>query len=211
MRDIFTTLSCLAALALAAPAMAQQTDATSDTAAPADTAAPTDGQAADPTLSMAEETAKDGVGQPYVKQTFEAWDLRCVRVPEGQQEPCQLYQLLSDSQGNAVAEISVFPLQEGQAVAGATIATPLETLLTKRLRLQVDDGPVKRYEFTWCSQTGCFARIGLTAEDLASFKRGVQASLTITPLAAPDQDVELNASLSGFTAGFEALQATTPE
>ncbi len=203
MRDIFKTLSCLAALALAGPAMAQQDDP------PVEPAAPSAGQAADPTLSMGQETAENGVGTPYVKQEFEAWDLRCVRAPEGEQEPCQLYQLLSDDQGNAVAEISVFPLQSEQAAAGATIATPLETLLTKRLRVQIDDGAVKRYEFTWCSQTGCFARIGLTEEDLAAFKRGMEAKLTITPVAAPDQDVTLTASLSGFTAGFDALQATT--
>ena len=157
---------------------------------------PADGDAA---------TGAPEVGQTYVAETFTDWQLRCVRAPEGE-DPCQLYQLLLDSDDNAVAEISLFGLEGGgQAVAGATVITPLETLLTEELTISVDGSRAKRYPFTWCSAIGCFARIGFTAEEIAQFRRGRVAQLTIVPVAAPDQQVVLDMSLAGFTAGFAAV------
>lgn len=153
------------------------------------------------------EGAPDGVGTTYTQATFDAWEQRCLRTEDGS-DPCQLYQLLKDAAGNSVAEISIFGLPAGQAaVAGATIVVPLETLLTEQLMLAVDAAPAKRYPFSWCASVGCFARIGLTAEEVASFKRGAKAMLTIVPVAAPDQKVTLDVSLKGFTAGFDAVNA----
>ena len=113
---------------------------------------------------------------------------------------------MRDEDGNSVAEFNIFPLPEGQqAVAGANIVTPLETLLTANLRLAVDSGQAKRYPYSFCSQVGCFSRIGLTADEVAAFRAGAAASVTIVPAAAPNETVELTLSLSGFTAGFNAL------
>lgn len=170
------------------------------TAAPAE-AAPADG------LSMGQAPA-DGPGSTYVKESFDDWELRCVRVETGT-EPCQLYQLLKDAQGTSVAEIGLFALPEGgEATAGATIIVPLETLLTAGLRLGVDAAQPKVYPFTFCSQVGCVARVGFTAEEVEGFRKGDKAVLTIVPAVAPDQTVVLDISLAGFTAGFEAVAAT---
>lgn len=145
------------------------------------------------------------VGDTYVAEEFTDWELRCVRTEDGN-DPCQLYQLLTDSDGNAVAEFNIFALPEGgQAVAGATVITPLETLLTAQLRLNVDAGQVKRYPYSFCTQIGCFARLGFTAPEIEEFKRGASANVTIVAAGAPEQPVELSASLSGFTAGWNRL------
>lgn len=154
-------------------------------------------------LSMGESREETEVGKTYVKEKVKDWTVQCVRTPDGN-DPCQLYQLLRDKDGNAVSEISVFALKDGgQAKAGATIITPLETLLTEQLTLAVDSSSAKRYPFSWCSQVGCFARIGLTEQDLAAFRKGSEVKMLIVPVAAPDQKVELSISLSGFTAGFD--------
>ncbi len=147
----------------------------------------------------------EGIGQPYVRETSGDWEVRCVRTAEGN-DPCQLYQLLEDGEGASVAEVTVFPLPPGgQAVAGATIITPLETLLTEQVTMAVDGGAAKRYPFSFCTRSGCVSRIGLTADDLASFRAGNVANIQIVPAAAADQRVTLSVSLSGFTAGFNAL------
>ena len=183
-------------------------------AAPADDAPAAEGPQPAPEegglgLSLGEAPGEGGepqVGQVYVRDGFTDWELRCERVANGD-DPCQLYQLLEDQEGNAVAEISVFALPEGtQAAAGATIVTPLMTLLTEQLTLSVDGGSPRRYPFSWCSAIGCIARVGFTGEEIAEFRRGNQAQLSIVPAAAPDQRVNLGISLSGFTAGFEAVQ-----
>lgn len=147
------------------------------------------------------------VGQTYVAETHGDWELRCIRAEEGQPEPCQLYQLLRDDNGGAVAEFNIFDLpDEGQVVAGATIVTPLDTLLTPGLRLRVDDGNWAEFPFAFCQPIGCFARLGLTAENVAALRAGGDAFVALVPLPAPDQVVQLEASLSGFTAGFAALE-----
>lgn len=184
------------------PALAQAETGTAD--APA-----ADGNETAPgELSLGEAAdGEPGVGETYVASEHGDWELRCVRTAEGT-DPCQLYQLLLDGEGNAVAEISLFDLPEGgQAAAGATIVTPLETLLTQQLTLSVDGGTAKRYPFTFCSQIGCFARVGFTAEEVDQFRRGNAATMVIVPAAAPDQTVDLTVSLTGFTAGFEAVTA----
>ena len=174
-----------------------------DEDAAADAPAP---DASDPLgLAMGEEEDTGDVGETYVAREFNAWEMRCVRTESGQ-DPCQLYQLLQDQQGNNVAEISVFALPPGQqAAAGATIITPLETLLTAQVALSIDGGTAKRYPFGWCSNVGCFSRIGFTEQDIQSFKRGSEATRTIRPVAAPDQTVDLTVSLMGFTAGYDTV------
>jgi len=186
-----------------------------EAAAPAEgTAAETPAAPADPASDLslgAVEGAPEGVGTSYTPATFDAWEQRCIRTADGA-DPCQLYQLLKDANGNAVAEISLFGLPDGQpAAAGATIVVPLETLLTEQLMLAIDSAPAKRYPFSWCASVGCFARVGFTADEVNAFKRGAVATLTIVPVAAPDQKVVLEVSLQGFTAGFEAVNAANAD
>jgi invasion protein IalB len=190
----------LIALAMSFPAFAQ------DAAAPADTteAAP----AADNGLSMgAPVTDGPAIGETFTRETFGDWQLRCIKSEDGK-DPCQLYQLLRDSTDNAVAEINLFLLPEGaQAFAGATVVTPLETLLTEQIRLTVDGGAARRYPFNFCAQVGCISRMGFTDDEITQFKRGAAAQFRIVPASAPNAEVLVNVSLKGFTAGFEALQA----
>ena len=156
-------------------------------------------------LSTGEVISPDGDGDSYVGNTHGDWELVCVRVAD-EPDPCQMYQLLRDGEGNATAEITIFPLPSGQeAVAGATILTPLETLLTAQLVKQVDGGAAKRYPFTFCTAIGCIARVGFTAEEVDAFRRGARATWTLVPVAAPDQTVDLDMSLIGFTAAFAEL------
>lgn len=166
--------------------------------------------AAEPPLSTGEPiTEVAGDGESYVGATFDDWELVCITAEEGEgEDPCQMYQLLRDAQGNATAEITMFPLPAGQeAVAGATVLTPLETLLTAQLVMQVDQNTAKRYPFTFCTAIGCIARVGFTAEEVDSFRRGAVAKWQVVPVAAPDQVIDLTMSLKGFTAAFADLTA----
>lgn len=164
----------------------------------------------DPGLSLGEEVEQEPrplqVGEPYLASESGDFAIRCLKAEEGATDPCQLYQLLNDDQGNSVAEFTMFPIPNGsRAAAGATIVVPLETLLTEQLTISVDGANARRYPFTFCNAAGCVARVGFTAEEVASFKRGNVATLRMVPAAAPDQEVVLSLSLTGFTAGYDAL------
>lgn len=199
------------ALALSGPAFAQSETAPEEApAAPEEAPAVTEEAPAAPEaipgLNLGEPVLDDPqIGDPYISAEFGDWVLRCVRSG-GEDDPCQLYQLLTDQQDNAVAEISVFPLPENQqAEAGVTLITPLETLLTENVTIRVDAGQAKRYPFTFCTAVGCVSRIGLLPDEVNAFRRGAVAQVRIVPAAAPDQEVLLDVSLRGFTAGFQAM------
>ncbi|SHH74617.1 Invasion protein IalB, involved in pathogenesis [Marivita hallyeonensis] len=153
------------------------------------------------------EPGADGRQETYVRSTHGDWAIQCLPVQEGP-EPCQMYQLLRDENGGSVAEVSLFRLNNGgQVAAGGTFVVPLETLLTEKMTIRVDSGQAKRYDFSFCTTVGCYARVGFTADDVASFRRGNAANVTIVPALAPDQRVTVTMSLSGFTAAFEEITA----
>lgn len=194
-------------LTLAGAALAQETAPEAPAEAPAE--APVTGDELSlgtPVGPKTKETA--AVGEMYLAAQFEQWEQRCFKTEDGS-DPCELYQLLKDGEGNSVAEISMFPLPPGgQAQAGATVIVPLETLLTANLSIAIDGTQPKIYPYTTCGQIGCVARIGFLPEEITQFKKGAKAVMTIVPFAAPDKKVELAISLKGFTAGFDAVAAT---
>lgn len=147
-------------------------------------------------------------GRPYTREVIGSWEMRCIKGEEGstEEEPCQMYQLMNDGQGAPVAEVSLFRLPGGgKAVAGATIIVPLETSLTSQVTVSIDGAKARRYPYAFCNPIGCYVRLGLTAEDIAAFKRGNEAVMTIVPALAPDQKVELTLSLTGFTASYDKV------
>lgn len=211
----FRLMTVCAVLGFPMMAGAQDQAASDDGAEATVTEAPaTEAPAADenetPGMGLDMGTPDDAGGAPQVGETYVAgdhgdWKLRCVKSAEGK-DPCQLYQLLRDANDSPVAEFTVFNLPEGQkAAAGATIVTPLETLLTADLRLAVDGGQARRYPYSFCNQMGCFARVGFTQDEVNAFRAGNSATVTIVPAAAPNEVVALNVSLSGFTAGWNAM------
>jgi len=176
MYDLLKVFTLAAAVACAGPVIAQT--ANDDTATEATDDAPA--QRAD---GLSTGTELRQVGETYIVSEHGDWDLRCIRAPEGQQDPCQLYQLLEDQN--------------------------LETLLTAQVTVSVDGGTAKVYPFTFCTPIGCFSRVGFTAGDVAAFKAGNEAQIVIVPAQAPDQQVRLSVSLAGFTAGFAAVEEAT--
>lgn len=206
MNRFLTALPLALALAAATPAgvSAQSTDTTpaeQQTAPQAGAAETIEDQ-----LSLGEDADKDPeIGKPFTKEVIGSWEMRCIKGEDGQ-EPCQMYQLLDDGQGAPVAEISLFRLPAGgKAVAGATIVVPLETALPQQLTIAVDGSKARRYPYAFCNPVGCYVRLGLTKEDVSAFKRGNAAVITIVPALAPDQKVQLNLSLDGFTASYDKV------
>lgn len=144
-------------------------------------------------------------GEAYDKGFFGDWTLRCVKsdkIPE----MCQLFQLMKDASGAPVAEFNLNTLSKtGLVLAGANVITPLETLLPEGLTIRVGQNDAKRYPFAFCVKIGCVARIGLTAEDLDTYRKENVAAVTMVPAATPNQPQTVILSLKGFTAGHAAM------
>ncbi|WP_246026684.1 invasion associated locus B family protein [Paracoccus luteus] len=147
------------------------------------------------------------VGAYYNKTTHGDWQLRCLKTPDNK-DPCELYQLMRDGEGAAVAEVSVIPFT-GRAAAVVNFVAPLETDLTTGLGFQIDAGKNSAYPFLVCAPIGCIARVGMTEAELGALKGGNAATVSLLPYGgeAAENTVKLNLSLKGFTAGFDALKA----
>ena len=190
-----------------APA-APASDATAPAADATTPAAPAATPAA-PAATPAEPQQPEN--KTYVKATYDDWEMQCIKTKDGK-DPCQMYQVIKDANGGNVADISLFGLPSGgKAVAGATIMVPMDTLLTQNLTIQVDTSAPRVYPYTFCQPMGCFARIGLTQAELDAYKKGSKATITIVPLASPNQKVTADISLKGFTNAYDAVVKSNAE
>jgi invasion protein IalB len=202
MKNRLSLTALLAGLLAFGPALAQQ-DGT-----PAEGGEGTELTTGEPVAEAAPQQAPAAPQGPqiYVREEQGDWEIRCLEAPEGQDDPCQMYQRMSDQNGNPTADINVFDLPDGGDIAaGATVLTPLQTLLTAQVTMSIDGGQPRRYPFSFCDEAGCYARLGLTSEDVAAMRRGATATVIVVPAQAPDQQAELTLSLTGFTAGYEAV------
>ncbi|WP_245216384.1 invasion associated locus B family protein [Sagittula salina] len=189
--------------------------ATSETQTEEAPSTPVDGNLDAGQTAATNETAQQQQGpQLYIKETHNDWQMQCLKMPEGAPESddvCQMFQLLKDGDGNNVAEVTIAKLEGGKpAPAGGTFIVPLQTLLTKKLSVSVDGGQVRQYDFNFCTSIGCFARVAFSADDIAQFKKGAKATVSLVPMVAPDRVVSLDMSLSGFTAAYDAASTIRP-
>ncbi|MGN7867996.1 invasion associated locus B family protein [Paracoccus sp. 22332] len=197
----------------AADAPAASEAPAAETPAPAADAAATNAPASDAPAAATAADADAGpqVGQYYAKETHQDWTTRCIKAEQGK-DPCELYQLLKDSDGNSVAEMTLIPLRNGEVAAGATLIAPLETDLIQGLGFAVGTAEPRGYPFNFCAPVGCVSRMGFTAAELDALKRGANATVTLLPFGGDRENpVRLTLSLAGFTAAFDALAAYAGE
>ena len=152
------------------------------------------------------QASKLAIGEGYLREKYGEWELRCIKAEVMKEEECRVFNFLVDQDGNTIAQLDMqFLSTGGKAVAGVDIATPLGSLLTAQVVLKIDAGKAKRYPYTWCDQQGCYARFGMTQEEIEAMKRGAKANVIISSVAAPDQPLSMDLSLSGFTAVWNAI------
>ena len=126
-----------------------------------------------------------------VRDTFGDWQVRC--TPDGNE--CFMYQLALDAEQEPGRRGQPAQAARGaRPMAGVTVVTPLGTLLTSGVVVQIDADEARQYPFDWCSQVGCFSRFGLTehvgrrdearqgGQDDAGVGRGARASDRTEPV-----------------------------
>ncbi len=182
-------------------------------------AIPTTAQAQEDPLVLPNRNEVEA-GETFVAEIYRDWQIRCIRS-EGDEAPdrCEMFQLLEEENGNPVAEfrIGATLIEEEGAVANATILTPLDTLLSPGLQIQVDDNEPAIVPFGFCRQVGCFVQISLTEENLEIFQNGADATVVLFALTRDELGqigglpVPTAASLRGFTAAYEDLLARREE
>lgn len=207
MVDFLRPLGLVALLALAAPAVAQ------DTATPAEAPAADAPAAAAPATDAPALDMGTNASQPetYVAEVFDDWHRECVRAPDGA-ENCYIAQLLRKTADakETIGKVSMRRLPEGnEAAAYGEVIMPLGVVLPEHLTIQVDTSAPKIYDFRFCLPVGCVARLGFTAAETAAFKAGKAATITVAAESLPGQPptkVVVPMSLKGFTKAYQSLE-----
>jgi len=158
-------------------------------------------------LLVAAPVRAQGTAEPSdrVVATHGAWDIRCNQ----DNSICVLNQVGKGTAGNSVLEVRIRRLdgvrtEEGQTIPAAIqVAAPLGVLLQAGLRIQVDANEPVALPFQICVEAGCIVRDALPDAFVEQMKRGAVAKMTV--VSPNQQPVSVDISLSGFTAGFNAL------
>jgi len=154
-------------------------------------------------LALCLGAASQAAAQGEVKATHGDWQLRCDTPPGASSEQCALIQnVTAEDRENVGLSVIVLKTADQQARILRVLA-PLGVLLPSGLGLRVDDADIGRAGFVRCLPNGCIAEVILEDELLGQLRGGAQATFII--FQTPEEGIGIPISLSGFSAGFDAL------
>ncbi|MCE2522155.1 MAG: invasion associated locus B family protein [Rhodobacteraceae bacterium] len=133
------------------------------------------------------------------------WTIVCVRNDEGNEE-CRMQQLVLNDSNTPIATFEIWKIDNStDLAAGSVIALPLGVMLEEGILMQVDQALPRRYRYVMCDGDGCYSRLGLSKGEIGRMKAGNSMTMTIFAFQSPDQPIDLEISLAGFTKAFESL------
>lgn len=131
------------------------------------------------------------------------WNMRCETPPGAQGPQCALMQyVVAESRSNVGLSVIMLKTADGKAKL-LRIITPLGVLLPSGLGLKIDDADIGRAGFVRCVAEGCLAEVIMEDELLNKLRRGQQATFIV--FVSPEDGIGIPISLSGFSAGYDAL------
>ncbi len=139
-------------------------------------------------------------------QKFKDWSGRCETLKGVDGERCYIFQrLVTKKDGDYLPVLHVlvgYITADGKPGLFATV--PLGVSLPQGLQISVDGGEAVSFGYSHCNNQGCLGALALSDQLIAEMKAGKQALITVH--SGSQQPVSITVSLSGFTAGFNALR-----
>lgn len=139
-------------------------------------------------------------------QQFSDWTARCNSGEAQTQQSCVLEQIVFSQDGERPmlrAAAGFLQESEGKPVPAVLITVPLMVALQEGLAVSVDKKGAFVAPYHHCNPEGCVAGLPLDEKVLTAFRKGSDA--TIRLIAVNGDVMDLNLSLRGFTAGYNAL------
>lgn len=137
-------------------------------------------------------------------EKFQDWSAKCQKPKDAEKEQCYIFQnLVLKDGGQRLLHVAIMYLKANNQPA-AIVTVPLGVLLPQGVGLQVDDGEKTRFGYERCDASGCTGGLILTDTLITALKKGMQAKFSFH--SGTGQEIAVPVSLSGFTAGFNALE-----
>lgn len=159
--------------------------------------------AAVPQSAVAQGSGQQGrIGEAELGQTYGDWRGACENVPGGVRE-CYIFQNVKDAQsGQPIMSLKVGSfLDNNQPAILADLPTGI--MIQPGAMFAVDGGQEVRVPYQICTPGLCRAIVPLTDQMLNKMKAG--AKLQVSFVTASGQMISANASLGGFTAGWDSV------
>ncbi|MFN4124936.1 invasion associated locus B family protein [Pannonibacter indicus] len=151
----------------------------------------------------AQAITSPALAQGEVKAVHGDWQMRCDTPPGAESEQCALIQnVTAEDRDNVGLSVIVLKTADKQARILRVLA-PLGVLLPSGLGLRVDDADIGRAAFVRCLPNGCIAEVILQDDVVGKLRGGKQATFII--FQTPEEGIGIPISLTGFSAGFDAL------
>lgn len=132
-------------------------------------------------------------------QKFNDWKGQCTTIEK--QKICGITQTIFDGDKKPVVNIFIRKIK-GQKDPIGFVKVPLGVNLQAGLGLAVDKKEIAQIPYTVCDPAGCNAIFPITKEIAAKMKKG--SKLQVGMLLV-NQEIYLQASLSGFTSALKSL------
>lgn len=139
-----------------------------------------------------------------VKGTFGNWTIRCEMPANAKSEQCALVQsVTAEDHPGISAVVIVLKSSDNPGTRILRVVVPLGILLPAGLGLRIDDADIGRTGFMRCIATGCVAEVVM--DDALTNKLRVGDTAFFVIFQNSDEGVGLPVTLSGFSAGVDAL------
>lgn len=142
----------------------------------------------------------------YLRETHGSWEIRCVASTS----ECFMSHAHLNDQGQPDVIMTIVKAPPGQTDStGATIsalaeiAVPLDVFLPAGVSMTIDTGQVRTAPYERCVPRGCVVRSPVNDAMLNELKFGYNALMRV--MVTQQNPVQINMSLSGFSAAFGAL------
>jgi invasion protein IalB len=139
-------------------------------------------------------------------KVYKDWRVKCEVVPTGEEkkEVCHILQNVMVKDSDQVMLSIGVGTPPGAEQPVALLTVPLGVFLPAGVAIKVgEEGPAARGMFQACIQGGCRALVPLDKDMITAMKGGSQAAVLMQDGAR--RTVGVPVSLSGFTAGFNAV------
>ena len=147
-------------------------------------------------------------GQPTLAvetgDKFKDWTVHCEKPDDATPEQCVIFQtLVNNDTQKPVLQLTVGYLGPDKEPV-ALFQVPLGVALRPGVEVKVDSKDLVRIPFERCDPGGCMAGVALSSQLISALKGGSKSQVIVHD--ATGRQVPLEVSLSGFTAGFDALR-----
>ncbi|HSH43506.1 MAG TPA: invasion associated locus B family protein [Arenicellales bacterium] len=157
-----------------------------------------------PPLAAAQDEPQGAAGDaPDSEITrFEDWGVECRQPPSEETKRCIMFQRQVLEDGRTLLVLTVRKAPDDRPPL-AILQLPLGVLLEPGVSLSVDGGEPRELRYRLCDEGGCIVTFLLDEALQNAFRQGQNARVVV--VTADQRRVNVDVSLSGFTAAFNAL------